>query len=162
MSQTVYDQLASKKESLADRFGLNPELGNVVLALLGRLVIICQERGKPIEGIIIGPIATTQSNNKDLTLRAHVIFGSVAVSRSAMWQLQTDFAKYAQSKAAGLALALQRNPTLANFFEDLAMCVDNWSKEIRLPFENIKVKQSIISVPGDIFVLKLGKELLDA
>jgi hypothetical protein len=161
MSQNVYEQLAQDKKTLADKLGTNTELGNVVLALLGRLIIVAQERGKPIEGITLAPLLNSRLGNGDLVIRSKVTFSSLSIYRPAMWKLTSEFARYAQAKAAGLAQGLQRNPRLADFFEQVVEAVDQWTHGAGVQFGGVHVKQAILSNPGDVLVLKVGKNVLD-
>jgi hypothetical protein len=161
MSQNVYEQMAGDKKTLADKLGTNSELGNVILALLGRLVIESNLRSKPIEGIEMAPFLNSRLGNGDLIMRSKVTFNALAIARPAMWQLTSDFARYAQSKAMGMAMALQRNPKLADIFTGIVEAIEAWAQDRGLRFEDVKVKQAIISRPGDVFVLKVGKVLVD-
>lgn len=161
MSQNVYEQLAIEKKNLADKLGENAEIGNIVLALLGRLIILSQERGRPIEGIATAPLLNSKLGNGDLVIRSKITFNALSIIRPAMWQLQSDFARYTLSKARGLALALQRNPKLSDFFENIVEAIDQWCRSENVQFPGVRVKQAIISNPGDVLVLKVGRKLLD-
>lgn len=158
---TVYERLASEKPRLLEKLGTNTDLCNFVLGLLGRIVIMATQRGIPRSGVTLGPLAQELRINGDLSIRSKVSFNRLVVNAPAMWTLQSDFAKYAQAKARGLGLALQENPKVAASFQDLLEVVERWAEDKGLPFRDVKVKQAIISNPGDMLVLKVGKDILD-
>lgn len=115
----------------------------------------------PRAGVALGPLAQEVKTHGDLTVRSRVTFNRLTVNVPAMWTLQSDFAKYAQAKARGLGLALQENPKVAASFQDLLEVIDRWAADKGLPFQDVRVKQAIISNPGDMLVLRVGKDLLD-
>lgn len=161
MSQNVYEQLAQTKKPLADKMGENAELGNVILGFLGRIIMMAIERGKPIEGVTTAPLLASRLGNGDLVIRSKVVFYPLPIHPPALWRLQSDFARYTQGKAHGLAQALQKNAKLAGFFQEVVECIESWANERGMQFGAIRVKQSIISNPGDVFVLKVGKNVND-
>lgn len=163
MAESVYQQMSeSGKELLADKLATNPDLCNVVLALLSRLIVMADmERKTPMEGIRMAPPTNSVLGNGDCVIRSQVTFGGMAVSRPAMWPPQSDFAVYVRSRAHGLGLAMQRNPKLCEFFQSMVEALDQYCLDKGLQFGALIVKKKIISVPGDVLVLQVGRKLLD-
>jgi hypothetical protein len=161
MADSVFQQMADKAPALLEKIATNPDLCNVVLGLLARCIVLSQQRGLPIEGIEIGELNSQNAMNNDGIFRAKVTFRRVALTRPAMWPLQSDFARYVRAKAHGLGMALQSNPSLNDFFQRLVEGLDRYCTLQSIQFGALVVKQSIISNPGDMLVLKVGKKLLD-
>lgn len=162
MSQNVYEELADQKsEALVDKLGGNSHLGNVVLGFLGRIIVIAAERGKPGAGVELAPMTAEEQSNGDLIVRSRLTFHDVAITNNAIFQPQSDFAKYARAKARSMALTLETNPKMAFFFEALTLRLEQYTAHKGIAFAALKVKQAIIST-SDILVLKVGKEMLDA
>jgi hypothetical protein len=162
MSNNVSQLLETEKPRLLEKMVTNPDLCNVVLALLGRCLIEAQNRSKPMEGIALGELQSEQSPDGDLVMRSKVEFHSVALTNPAVWPLQSNFALYVRAKAQGMAMALQKNPKLGVFFESLVERIESYAAHKQIPFDTVVVKQSMISNPGDMLVLKIGRKLLDA
>ena len=156
MADSVSQHLTDTAPALLDKLVTNPDLCNVVLGLLARCIVLSQERSRPFEGISIGSILASTLDNGDLVMRAKVTFSDTAKTAPAMWPPQSDFAKYVRSKAHGLGQALQRNPGLSHFFQGMVEMVEQHCAVKGLPFRFLHVKQSIISNPGDMLVLKVG------
>jgi hypothetical protein len=162
MSQNVYEELADQKSVLlVDKLGTNSHVGNVVLGFLARIIIIAAQRGKPGAGVEMAPIESQELSNGDMVLRSHITFHDMAVTNNAIFQPQSDFAKYARAKAQSMAYALETNPKLSFFFEALTTRLEQYCTHKKIDFVDLKVKQSIIST-SDVLVLKVGRKVLDA
>ena len=161
MAETVYQQMSEAgKEALADKLVTNPDLCNLVLGLLGQLIILADRVKKtPLEGIRMGPLTTSILADGDCVIRSQVNFGSFAVTRPAMWPPQSDFAVYVRSRAHVLGMALQRNPTLCDFFQHVVETLDAYCLDKGLKFGALVVNKKMISNPGDVFVLQVGRKL---
>ncbi len=158
--QNVTEAIGNKSTSLLEKLVTNPDLCNVVLGLLARCIVMCTNRGKPIEGIDIGPLNVEELTNGDIALRAAVTFRDVSVAMASMWPPQSDFAQYTRSKAHGLGMALQKNPKIAEFFQHMVERIDSYATHRHLQFEKLHVKQAILTTTDHI-VLKVGKNILE-
>lgn len=162
MSHNVYEELSEQKsESLVQKLGTNNHIGNVVLGFLGRIIVLAAERGKPGTGVETSPMEVSEQSNGDLIIRSRLTFHDIAITNNAIFEPQSDFAKYARAKAHSMAVALETNPKLSFFFEAMTQRIEQYALHKGIAFAALKVKQSIIST-SDILVLKVGRELLDA
>lgn len=160
MAGNVTEVLAGKAQTLLEKLVTNPDLCNFILGLLGRCIVVCANLGRPIEGIEIGHLDVQEIENGDLTLRAPVTFHDMQVTPASIWPPQNDFAQYTRSKANGLGMALQKNPKLSVFFQEMVTRIDSYCSHRGLQFGALHVKQAVLTSNNRI-VLKVGKNVLD-
>ena len=160
MSQTnnVHAEIAKRSERLADKLGANPDLANVILGFLGRLIIMCSQMNRPIEGIILSPLDSKTELNGDVVFTSNINFSLLAVRPPSLWQPQTDFAEFAAARAQGLAMALGKNPNLSEFFQSLASQIESYGNAKGIPFNDLRIKNPFIS-KDHVLVIRVGKEL---
>lgn len=159
METSVLTVMADQRPRLLERLGQNPDLCNFVLALLGRSIVLCAERGLPLQGIEFDSIQAQDLPTGDVVFRARVIFGRMPVNAASIWPPQSDFAKYARSKAHGLGMALHKNPKLNEFFQTLVEHVEKYADHKGYQFGRLKVQKAIITT-ADIMVLQVGLNVL--
>ena len=155
---SVYEQLANTSNRLLDKMVSNPDLSNIFMGLLSRCIMISTvERGVPFESIAFGPLAT-EENHEELILRCRVKFGADG-ARKSFFPSTTDFATYVRAKAHGLGLALSENPRFTAVFQDILERCDNYAAAKGIPFSHLKARRHFISNPGDMLILKVGKDV---
>lgn len=159
MAKSVYEILADNKPSLLERLGQNSDLSNFVLALLSRAIVICAQRGKPLEGIEFSGLQASDLPTQDVVFRARLIFHDMAITAASIWPPQSDFARYARAKAYGLGMALQKNPRLNFFFQAILEHIGQYADRRGLKFGALKVQKAIITT-ADILVLQVGQNVL--
>lgn len=159
MAQSVFEVMAGRQQSLLEKLGENPDLCNLVLALLGKAIVICSQRGLPLEGIEMGTLTATDLPTRDVVFRAPITFHPLPVTAASIWPPQSDFAHYTRSKAYGLGMALQKNPKLAVFFQSLVQAIETYAQHRGLQFGKLKVQKSIIST-SNVLVLQVGENVI--
>ena len=136
----VLGQLESQNSNLVPRLTENAELCGLFLALVGKCIVISNERGRPIEGITI-----SRPNMDSGILRAKVNFASLHVaSIHVALGGQSDFFDHLQAKSQGMALAMKRNPHFVTFLHALIDIVGSWSQHKGKKFKDVKVVKAFI------------------
>jgi hypothetical protein len=152
VSDNVAQAIEEATVGLIDKLNTNVAIANVVMALLGRLVIIAAQRGKPIEGIALE--SPQWSGNG---LRAKITFNSLSIIPYGVWSGQSDVMKYALSRSAHLAKVFQKNPGLIKFFTELVMKLDAFSSSRGIQWVDLQLSKAFIT-PSDVLVLNVAKE----
>lgn len=155
MSHSVAQAIESRSQSLFEKLVSNVDVANIVMALIGRLVIMATEQGKPIEGI-----AVENAEWSGRSLRARVRFNSVVLPSATLWQKQSDLHRYAESRARHLAKVFDKNPGLLRFFNDLAVKLESFCETKRLNFSDLKFEKSIIT-KENLLILNVAKNHLN-
>jgi len=144
--------IESKSQTLFDKLVSNGELSNVVMAILGQLVIISSQQGKPIEGIVLG-----HPNWLGRSIRSKVAFNSLAIPSMGFWRGEDDLARYAQGRAANLARVFDKNPGVLKFFTSLIKEIDLFCTYKGIDFKDVKVEKAIITSEY-VMIITLSKE----
>lgn len=154
MSRNVADVLEGRASTLFEKIASNNAIANVIMALLGRLVIMAQQYGKPIEGISLdAPIFFGRS------IRARIKFNTLSLTRSplGLWAPADDLVKYAQSRSMHLAKVLERNHGVQIFFSKFCEEIDNFCKHKQIKWSDLKIEKAIIS-QNNLMVVSFSKE----
>jgi len=157
MSRNVADALESRSSSLFEKIASNAAISNVLMALLGRMVIMAQQAGKPIEGISLDrPIFFGRS------IRARVKFNTLSLTRSplGLWAPADDLLRYAQSRSVHLAKVLERNNGVRVFFAAFCEEIDNFCNHKSIKWSDLKVEKAIIT-QDNLLVVTFSKEHVD-
>jgi hypothetical protein len=153
--ENVSDNIQSKRKGLYDKICENKEVANLLMALLSNLVILCHRKGKPIEGIAF---ESPREFNGEITAR--IWFRSLSIPSVGIWGAKEDFRKYATQYSRQLYKALDKNPRISPFFEQVVEILSKYGERKGLEFKDVAMKKAIIT-KDDILVIKLGKETLD-
>lgn len=157
MSTNVFEQIAGTKPVLTTKLMGNSDLSNLLMAWLGRLVLMCQSVGAPIEGIQIGVLKVNGSE-----FRAKINFSTLSLSRtSSVISGRDDFYEFAKAKSFGLAQALTKNPDLMVFFQKLVEAIDRHCVNKGWDFKTVRMPYSFIS-PDNYLVIKVQRHYVES
>jgi hypothetical protein len=154
MAKNVADVLEGRASTLYEKIGSNLAVSNVLMALLGRLVIMAQQNGKPIEGISLDtPIFFGRS------IRARIKFNTLSMTRSplGLWAPADDLVKYTQSRSMHLAKVLERNNGVKVFFAKFCEEIDQFCKHKQIKWSDLKIEKALIT-PDNLMVVTFSKE----
>ena len=152
MSKNVAEAIEGRNLSQFEKLISNEQVANVVMALLGKLVVMSAQAGKPMEGISVGdPIWNGRS------LKAKIEFNSLSIAPMGLWQEAPDFVRYAQSRSQHLAKAFDKNPGLSRFFTKMLHMIEVFCEHKGLQFADLKVEKAFIT-PENMMVLTFSKE----
>lgn len=156
---TPYEVMASVKPALVERLATNPDLCNFILALLGRSIILCAEKGTPLEGIEIADFTAEDLPEGDVLFKARIEFHMLPITAASLWPPQSDFAQYTRSKAHGLGMALEKNPRLNAFFQTMVEMIEKYADHKGIQFGRLKAQKALITT-DNILMLQVGKNVL--
>ena len=151
MSQNVAEEIESKASTLFEKLASNVDLSNVIMGFLGRVIIICKEKGKPIQGV-----STTEVTESNDEFRFGLSFNTLVITPMAIWQAQHDLVHYIQSRSSSLAQVLQRNQKLVGTFNDLVSVIDKYCQRKGMKFRDFKVKKAFIHPKTNTCVIRAG------
>lgn len=154
MSRNVAEAIEGRAATLFEKMISNSDVSNVIMALVGRLVIMAHQLGKPIEGISVA--SPTWSGRK---LTARIEFHSLMLTPPSLWAGQSDLKRYVASKSANMALVFDKNPGLLRFFNDLIGKLDQFCTHKSVEFRNLKLEKSIIT-PDNVLMMSVAKDHL--
>lgn len=152
MSNNVAEVFENRASTLFDKLVENQDLANVVMGFLGRIILMCHQKGLPIEGVV-----TTDVNEFDDEFRFGVAFSHIVASPMGLWQAQGDILTYAKSRSTHLAKALERNAKIMKTFRNLIEAVDQYCKRKRISFSSLKVKKAFIHPKTNVCVIRTGE-----
>lgn len=154
MSQNVAEAVAGRNLTLFEKMASNESLANVIMALIGRLVIMAHQSGKPIEGIALEPPVWLGRQ-----ARSRITFNTLSITRSpfGLWSPADDLQKYCASKSAHLAKVFDKNQGVKIFFSKLISEIENFCDHKRIAWKDLKVEKAFIT-PENTLVLKFSKE----
>ena len=151
--KSVGQAISSRQATLYEKLATNGEVANSVMALIGRLVIECANRGKQVAGISTSSIIAANGEFK-----FNIIYHSINSPTLGLWQPQNDIKNYVASKSAHLAKVLDANPRLIKTIEDLIDQIDRFCDHKGVAFKDFKVDKLFIT-KEDTFVLKSKSHL---
>ena len=150
MSQNVAEAIETKSGNLFDKLCSNGDVSNLIMALVGRLVIMAHQMGKPLEGIAIDK--AVWSGRK---LSARIVFNSLIIPSPGIWAGQSDLKIYVASKAANLARVFDKNSGVLVFFNDFVNKLDQFCTHKSIAFKDLKLEKSIIT-PDNILMVSVS------
>ncbi len=153
--KNVSEFLQGKKGGLYEKVISNKEVSSLLMALLSNLVILCHKKGTPLEGLVFD---TPHEANGDVTAR--IRFNSIALPSAQIWEGGNGFVAYTAQYGRSLYKALEKNPRIGKFFEDVVDVLDKYGRRKGLEFSEVAFKKAIIT-KENVFVLKMGRETLD-
>jgi hypothetical protein len=158
MSTNVAQAVESNAKTLFEKLSENQDLSNVLMGFLGRIILSCQQMGKPIQGVEMG---TVTENGGDF--RFPISFNTLMISPPTLWTAASgnDFTDYVKARSQSMARALEANVRLVAGFRELVMVIDKFCERKRMPFADFKVKKAFITRDNKTCVLKSGTENLD-
>ena len=153
MAETAHQQAANQSPELAKKIEGNAQIANLYMALLGKLVVESQKRGKPMAGITIGKVMAS-----GMTLKFRVNFSSLIMPPTPEFvnSRYSDEYDYIAAKAKGLAVAMQRNPEFIRLLNDLVGTCERIASFKCIPFNYLRVKQAFLGKDEDILVIELA------
>jgi hypothetical protein len=151
MSNNVAEVLEGRATTLFEKLAQNNDLSNVIMAFLGRIVLMCNKMGKPIEGVI-----TTEVNESNDEFRFGVTFNSLIMSPPGLWQAQGDILTYAKARSIHLAKALERNNKLMHTFTNLVEAVSRYCDRKGLSFKDFKIKKAFVHPKTNTCIVRAG------
>jgi hypothetical protein len=151
----VTQEMVDRKPLLLQKIESNPDLANVLLALLGRIILESAAKGYKINGVRLSEIH--EVGNGDFRCRISYQDTSLIVPVKIM--ARSDFATYMAGKNIAMARALSINPSIAQFFEAVTMRLEQYAEHKRIPFPELKVLTggAFISRDNEL-VIRVGKE----
>lgn len=155
MSKNVSEVIESRNSTLFEKLASNNDLSNVIMGFLGRIVLMCQQTGKPIEGV-----ETTMVNEYDGDFRFGIVFHDIFISPMGIWQGQGDVVNYARSKSVHLAKVLERNAGIIRTFTNLVEVVEGFCDRKGIRFSEFTVRKAIIHQGSNTCVIRYGKPTL--
>jgi hypothetical protein len=144
--------IESKSKSLYDKLITNQEVSSVIMAILGQLVIISSQQGKPIEGIVLG-----SPNWLGRSIRSKVAFNAVSIPSMGLWRGDDDMLRYARGRAAHLSKVFDKNPGVLKFFTTLIKEIDLFCTYKGIDFKDVKIEKAIITTDY-VMIITLSKE----
>jgi hypothetical protein len=152
MSKNVAEAVQARSLSQFEKLISNEQLSNVVMALLGKLVVMSAQASKPIEGIAVSdPCWNGRS------LKARIEFNSLSIAPMGLWHEAPDVVRYAQARSQHLAKAFDKNPGLSRFFTKMLHMIEAFCEHKGLQFADLKVEKAFIT-PGNMMVITFNKE----
>ena len=151
MSQNVAQVVEGRASTMFEKLAQNVDLANVVMGFLGRIIIMCQQRGRPIQGVDATPVVVSKDE-----FRFGISFNDLVITPMGIWQPQGDLMSYAKSRSAHLAKALERNNKLIRTFTDLVERVEKYCERNRIPFRDFKIKKAYNHPKTDTCVIRAG------
>lgn len=158
MSTNVAQAIEANAKTLFEKLSENQDLSNVLMGFLGRIILTCQQMGKPIQGVDLGSVS---ENGGDF--RFKIEFNTLMIAPPVIWTANQydDFTHYVKARSTGMARALEANVRLVAGFRDLVMVIDKFCERKRMPFKDFKIKKAFITRDNKTCVLKSGVENLD-
>ncbi len=154
MSQaTVFEQMAAKQGNLLATILTNQDAASLVMGLLGRMIYFAEvEKNMPVEGITVDPLVI-----EGHTFKARVRFSPVALARSFIWSPKKEFVDYVRMKAGNMAQAMNDNPNLGKFFQDLVAGLVRYCEHKGFPFAHLQFTKHIITKDW-VIVLEVARK----
>lgn len=140
MTQNVAQELEKRSFSLMEKLASNLAVSNLLLGFLGRISVDAIKRGKPIEGIELGPINGTMGN-----FSFKVIYHPIAMGGSRMILPTTDFHRFVAGRAAKMAMVLEKNPRIVTGFTDLIEAIDRYCRGKGKPFSFYEIQKAMVT-----------------
>jgi hypothetical protein len=151
MSSNVAETIEGRQSTLFEKLSSNNDLANVIMAFLGKIVLMCHQRGKPIQGV-----ETTDVVEVNDEFRFGLSFNDLVITPMGIWQNQGSILHYAQSRSVHLAKALERNGKIMRTFTQLVEAVEKRCQRKGMSFKDFKLKKAIIHPKTDTCIIKCG------
>ena len=158
MAQNVAQALEQDAQTLFQKLSENQDLANVLMGFLGRIVLICQQTGKPLQGVEMDGVTESAGD-----FRFRLNYHTLLISPPSLWTANRydDFKHYVEARSRNLARALETNVRLVTGFREVIEAIDRFCERKRMPFRELKVKKAFITKDNRTCVIKTGKETLD-
>lgn len=156
MSMNVFEQIQGTKPLLTRKLMENMDLSNLLMAWLGRLILMCQSVGCPIEGVQIGELQVMGGEFK-----ARISFNQLALVRAPESMYRDDFFEFAQAKSAAMARAMTKNPDLMKFFQKLVEAIDKHCTYKGWDFKTVRIVYSYIT-PDNMLVMRVRRQYVES
>jgi hypothetical protein len=153
--KNVSEFLQEKRQGLYEKVLENKEVAGLLMSLLANLVVLAHKRNVPIEGIDFGQPFEAMNE-----VRGQIRFNSLSIPSASIWGANNDFVRYSAQYGEHLWKALQKNPRIGKFFEQVVDVMDGYCQRKRIEFKDLHFKKAIIT-KENVLVVKLGKETLD-
>lgn len=141
MKKNVFDAINAEKPSLLKRMTQNKYVADAIMGYLNVFVGLSAKQGYPIDGVRLSRLSWCQGD----VFRALLSFSRVAVNKPLFLGAKSDFFRYAASKASFMATALERNPTLEEFFQNMVEQIDSWARQKGCRFEDVEIVDPIVT-----------------
>lgn len=151
MSQNVAEVLEGRAATLFEKLASNNDLANVMMGFLGRIIVMCHQMGKPIQGV--GCTEIVEFENE---FRFGVSFNDLVITPMGLWQAQGDILAYARSRSVHLAKALERNQKLIRTFISLVESVEKYCERKRMRLEDFRIKKAFIHPKTNTCIIRAG------
>lgn len=151
MSENVAQTLETNSVGLYQKLAQNEDVSNVIMALLTRIIVMCRQWGKPIQGVSFGNV-----NESDGEIRFGMSFSNLALPAMDLWQPQENIAKYGESKAARLAKVIEGNPRLLKVFGDVVNIAEKMCERKGKQFKDFQIKKAFIHPKTNVCVIRSG------
>ena len=145
--ETVFDRLAGKR-ILSDMME-QEDLTRVFMALLHSLCDVANRKGVGLESI---SFSTPQITGH--TIKATALFGHGGSSSAGESGISGDVTKFFMQKNARCARALEKNPRIEIFWEQVLTLVRNYAIHKHGMYEFTKVSKAIIT-PDNVISISL-------
>jgi hypothetical protein len=156
MVRNVFNHLADKNRNLLEKICTNDQLASLIMGLVKRLVYVCvNEKSFPVEGMSFSP--WNVSGGEVETFTSHVTFSPIFMLREKRALTQkSDFREYVGHIALEISRAMENNPEIEKWAQELIERIDNFAAHKAIPFADLEFKEHIITMQ-DVVVLKIGK-----
>lgn len=156
MSDTVYGQLEDTKTALARKLVQNNEICGVLAALLGRVVIACQQKGISISDVHMGALRTTG----DGTFMSRIDYNYRGLMVPPGLGEKGTFEDYLAHKGVELAKVLALNNSMSVLFESLVGRIEQYASQKSVDFKDLWVyHEGAFISKDDELVIKVGHGL---
>lgn len=158
MAQNVAQELERGSKTLYQKLAENNDLSNVIMGFLGKIILLCNQTGKPIQGVELGE--PTESNGD---FRFTVAFHDLLISPPTLWTVNRydELKHYVAARSVGMARALEANNRIVIGLRNLVTVIDIFCSRKRIEFKDFKIKKAFISRDNRTCVIRSGVETLD-
>jgi hypothetical protein len=151
MSQNVAEALEGRASNLFEKLSENQDLANVVMGFLGRIIMMCHQQGKPIQGVDCSEVTTFDGD-----FRFSLTFNDLLISPMGLWQPTGDLISYAKSRSVHLAKALESNGKLVKTLSRLVEIIERHCESRGKQFKNFQIKKAFIHPKTNTCVIRSG------
>ena len=152
--QNVSEFLQTTQKGLYQKCCENDQMAKFFMAFLSNLVLICHKKGTPIEGI-----AFEAPFKQGEEVRGKINFHSLAIASAQIWG-GNDFKRYVSQHSNSLWKALDKNPAIGRFVEQVANVLEKHGERNGLVWKDVSFKKAVIA-REDVLIITLGKDTLD-
>jgi hypothetical protein len=155
MSDNVFEQLEDESPRFRAKLETNQDLCNVLIALLGRIILVSQSFGRGVNAARLGPVSEYGNGEFRMSLfyLTTTLVTPISVTR------KSALRDYMFAKQISLARVLSVNPQIADRFQELIEQIDRWATHKRIPFCDLKVITGGAFISRDLdVVIRVAKE----